>query len=89
MFYAVGCCCVLFNWLLLCSMLLVIAMFYLVGYCYVLFGWLLQCSINWLFQCSISLVIALHEFPNALIFDTVKIILLKCLYEFHMNVCVI
>jgi hypothetical protein len=31
----------------------------------------------------------MHESPNALIFDTVKIILLKRLYEFHMNGCVI
>jgi len=81
MFYAVGHCYVLFNWLLLCSMRLVIAMFYLTGYCYILFGWLLLCSI-WL-------VIALHEFPNALIFDAVKITLLKLLCEFHMKVCVV
>jgi hypothetical protein len=56
-------------------------MFYLTGYCYVLFGWL--------FLCFIWFVIALHEFPNALIFHAVKIILLKLLYEFHMNVCVV
>ena len=56
-------------------------MFYLTGYCYILFGWLLLCSI-WL-------VIALHEFPNALIFDAVKITLLKLLCEFHMKVCVV
>jgi len=56
-------------------------MFYLTGYCYVLFGWLLLCSV--------LLVIALHEFPNALIFDAVKITLLKLLYGFPMNVCVV
>jgi hypothetical protein len=56
-------------------------MFYAVGYCYVLF--------NWLLLCSIWLVIALYEFPNVLIFYAVKIILLKLLYEFHMNVCVV
>ena len=67
---------------------LVILMFYwlviavlLVVYCKILFGWLLLCSI-WL-------VTALHELPNALIFYTVKTILLKRLHEFHMNVCVI
>ena len=76
---------------------MVIGMVYLVGYCYVLlvgysnvlFCWLVLCSISLFSLCSIWLVIDLHEFPNALIFDTVNIILLKRLYEFHMNVCVI
>jgi len=62
-------------------------MFYWLLQCSI--GWLLLCSISWLSQYSIWLVTALHEFPNALIFDTVKIILLKRLHEFHMNVCVI
>ena len=66
----------------------------LVCYCYELFSWLLLCPISllllyyiWLvITMFILLVIATHEFPNALIFDTVNIILLKRLHEFHTNV---
>ena len=88
MFYFVGYC-----YILLVGNCYVV----LVGYSKVLFcrllvcsiSLLLLCSISWLWLCSIWLVIALQEFPSALIFDTVKIILLKRLYEFHMNVCLI
>ena len=95
MFY-LGCYCyVLFGWLLLCSIswllqcsitwlfqcsiLLVFAVFYLVGYCYVLLvGYTMFYFVGYCFA----------RIPKRLNFGTVKIILLKRLYEFHMNVWV-